>query len=420
MKQLLLFSLATIFSTTIFGQAKLLSTSTYDFNSTTSLFEPTDSTKYFYAPSNPTNSNQNYADGYVSSMADSFWNVNPIGNTFKARAFYKYNPSYTHTTEYDDTIYNSGTAAYAYHTDYYHNGNNYDSSITKQTTFPSNNTVITYKYYYHQNAQNLIDTLLAVYFNASGAYTSSSKQGNIYNANNDILTNYTYNSTDSINYTPDTRVDYYYGATNLLDSMVVFAYQTNTWIKVGKRNYLYNASNQKTTMEYKGFDALTNTYQAVVRDQYLRNNGIQMDSLYSQLWSTGNLKYDTTVKRGFVYSNGLLTKAYSYNYDVVTSTWKPNAYGAIHNYYYDMPQAVENINKEKVVLRFYPNPVNDKLHFVDKYNNASYSILSTDGKVIQHGIIDNTNSISTESLAKGSYIIILETSDNTSSSIFMK
>jgi hypothetical protein len=404
----------------MFGQAKLLSTSTYDFNSTTSLFEPTDSTKYFYASSNPTNSNQNYEDGYVSNLADSFWNVTPISNAFKARAFYKYNPGYTHTTQYDDTIYNSGTPSFAYHTDYYHNGTNYDSSITKQTTFTSNNTVIPYKYFYHQNAQNLIDTLWSVYFNASGVYTSSSKQGNTYNANNDILSNYTYNSTDSINYTPDSRVDYYYGATNLLDSMVVFAYQTNTWIKVGKRNYLYNASNQKTTMEYKGFDALTNTYQAVVRDQYLRNNGIQMDSLYSQLWSTGNLKYDTTVKRGFIYSNGLLTKAYSYNYDVVTSTWKPNPYGAIHNYYYDVPQDVEHVTKEKTTLRIYPNPVKDNLYFVENYKHATYTVLSTDGKLLLHGMLDNNNSISTKTLSHGSYILMLETNDDTSSTIFMK
>lgn len=420
MKQLLLIAMVTIFSTTIFAQAKLLSRSSYNYNLSTSTYELSDTTRYFYSPLNPTNSSQYFEDGLVSQMADSFWNFEPNGTSIKARAFFKFDAAYTHTMQYDDTVYGGGTPAYSYHIDYYHNGTNYDSSISTQTTYPTNISVIGSKNYFHQNAQNMIDTFWAVYFNSAGVYSSSSKQVTTYNANNLQLSTYNYSSSDSINYNPDSRIDFYYGATNLLDSMIVFMYQSNTWLKAGKREYVYNASNQKTIMEYFNFDPNTNTYQPAIRDQYTRNNGTQIDTLYSQSWSSGFLKYDTTVKRGYIYASGLLHKVYSYSYNMINSTWTPNPYGAIDNYYYDMPQAVENINKEKAVLRFYPNPVNDKLHFVDKYNNASYSILSTDGKVIHHGIIDNSNSISTESLSNGSYILILETSDNTSSSIFMK
>jgi hypothetical protein len=69
--------------------------------------------------------------------------------------------------------------------------------------------------------------------------------------------------------------------------MVFYAYQTSIWYKVGKRDYTYNANNQKTRMIFYGFDQSNQQYQPTARDEYLRTNGIEMDTLYSQLWSTG-------------------------------------------------------------------------------------------------------------------------------------
>ncbi|MBK8328990.1 MAG: hypothetical protein IPL09_05860 [Bacteroidetes bacterium] len=46
--------------------------------------------------------------------------------------------------------------------------------------------------------------------------------------------------------------------------------------------------------------------QMTARDEYVRNNNIQMDTLYSQLWNQANAKYDTTVKMGYKYQSGLL------------------------------------------------------------------------------------------------------------------
>lgn len=422
MNKILLFTFIMLYSFNVFSQAKLIATSGYNYNIVTSSYELNDTSRFFYKSVNPTFSGQNVEDGYVSSKEDSTWSFGMNGTNLilNAKWFNEYNPTYNHKVVYRDTIYGGSIPLYSNKIDYYHNGINYDSSISKQTNFSTNTTITNQRTYFHQNALNQLDTFWYVYYNQTGAYTSTSKQSISYNANNLNLATYSYSSTDSINYIPDSRVEYFYNANNLLDSMVFYAYQTSIWYKVGKRDYTYNANNQKTRMIFYGFDQSSQQYQPTARDEYLRTNGIEMDTLYSQLWSTGLSVYDTTVKRGYKYTAGHLIKLFSYTKDAITKNWIPDPYGSIINYYYDIPLSVGHIQKEKSNLTLYPNPASHELHILEDFQQAAYSILSTDGKLIQHGILHDQNRISIESIAKGGYFLILETNGQTISRMFHK
>lgn len=422
MKQLSFFLLLIGVSLQGFSQAKLLARSTYYYNDTTSTSFLHDSSKYWYKAANPTFSNQSIEDGYVSQKEDSMhqYTLNGASMNLQARVFMAYNAAYSALVTYDDTIYGGGVPAYAYHMDYYYNGSNYDSIITRQTTFPAATTISNYKQYFHQNAQNLIDTSWAISFNGVGAYSSSSKQVTLYNASNLTESTYSYSSNDSINYTPGSRIDYFYGPANRLDSMVVFLYQPPNWVKAGRREYVYNASNQKIKVEYKNINQATMAYVPVSRDEYIRSNGTQMDSLFSQLWSSGSMKYDTTVKRGYIHSGNLLTKMYSWNYNVPTSTWVPNPYGWISNYYYDVVSSVNGVAEKKNGLTLYPNPVVNELRWLENYSDAAYSVLASDGRLVLKGQTGDRPFISTESLPSGTYILLLESEDATQSTIFVK
>jgi hypothetical protein len=422
MNKILLFTILTLYSFNLFSQAKLITTSGYNYNTASSVYELSDSSLFFYKPINPTFSGQNIEDGYVTSKEDSTWafGMNGTNLTLNAKWFNEYNPTYNHKVVYRDTIYGGSIPLYSNKVDYFHNGIHYDSSISKQTVISTNTTITNQRTYYHQNALNQLDTFWYVYYNQSGAYTSTSKQTVTYNANNLTLATYSYSSSDSINYIPDSRIDYFYGPTNLLDSMVVFVYQANMWYKAGKREYTYNANNQKIKMEYKGFNQVSQQYEPTARDEYVRSNGVEMDSLYSQLWSSGFNVYDTTVKKGYIYSANLLTKVYTFTKDAITKNWIPNPYGAINNYYYDMVLSVGNTQKESTRLTLYPNPVSNELHILENFPQASYSIISTDGKLIRHGILNAQHQISIESISKGSYFLILETNGQTISRTFQK
>lgn len=422
MKQIFLLFLFATASLRSFSQAKLLARSNYNYNDTTATHFLSDSTKYWYKAANPTFSTQMYEDGYVSQKEDSSHNfgLNGASMTLNARVFMTYNAAYSALVTYDDTVYGGGVPAFSYHMDYYFNGNNYDSILTKQTTYPAATTIISSKQYFHQNAQNLIDTFWSVYFNGAGVYSSSSKQTTVYNANNLTSATYSYTSNDSVNYTPDSRIDYFYGPGNRLDSMVVFVYQAPNWVKAGRREYTYNGSGNKVKMEYKGIDQMTQTYLPVARDEYIRSNGTQLDSLFSQLWSSGNLKYDTTVKRGYVHSNGLLTKMYSFNYDVPTSSWVPNPYGSISNFYYNVVSGIKEALPQSPKLTVYPNPAQHEIRILDLIADAHYTLLSSDGRLVQKGNLDQRQAISTQSLPSGTYILLLDSEQGSYSQLFMK
>jgi len=74
------------------------------------------------------------------------------------------------------------------------------------------------------------------------------------------------------------------------------------------------------------------------------------------LWSSGLNVFDTTVKMGYQYQAGLLTRSNGYTRNTTTGQWQPNPYGAIHNFYYDViPNRVEETALN--ALAIFPNPV---------------------------------------------------------------
>lgn len=422
MKNYLLFLFVFIVSFSAKGQAKLLSYSTHYYDTTTSTFYTHDSTKNFFKPANTQTSAQHHDDGYVHQNADSVWQYSVNGPSLvrTARWYNTFNASYSAKLLYVDTTNDvNGVNIYSFKTEYFHNGSNYDSSITWQTVFSPFSVTLNGRDYFHQNAQNLIDTFWTIYFTGS-AYSSSYKQVSLYNANNDLSVLYAYQSSDSINYTPTSRSEYFYSANNLLDSMVFYTNTAGTWYKVGIRIYTYNASNARTKMELFNINPITQVYTSSSRDEYLRNNGTQLDTIYSQLWSTGFNKYDTTVKKGFVIQSGLIRKIYSYNYDVLNMKWIFNPYGALINYYYDVELAASEFTKKANTFAIYPNPTHNILKLNPPQPGARYSILSTDGKLIRDGFLNESNQIETGALAAGTYLLILDTDNTTSSQMFIK
>lgn len=423
MKKGILFTVFIWMHAICFGQAKLLSQSRYDYDTATTTFVRTDSTKYFYSPLNTTSALQHHDESYVSSKADSSWQFSTDGTIFfkSAVTYNSYTPSYSATLHYHDSIYNSsGVGLYSNQVNYYHNGTNYDSSIHRQTVLATSTTYINMKQYFHQDAQNNIDTFWSIYLGPGGTYSSSNKQVSVYNANNLITQNYSYNSSDSVNYTPSSRLDYFYTANNLIDSMEAFAYVAPNWVKVGARHYTYNSSNERIKMEYRHYDAATQVYTPLNREEYLRLNGTLIDTLYSQLWNSGFSKYDTTVKRGYIIQGGLLKHMYSYVYDVPNSQWIYNPYGALFNYYYDMVIDKLPTYTSKSVFSLYPNPSRNSLSLQPVMPDAQYSIIGLDGKLVAHGTIDDRNTIPIHTLTKGSYFLFIDNGESTASQMFIK
>ena len=423
MKSILLFGLFVLAYGLSFGQAKLLSQSRYDYDTATTTFVRTDSTKYFYSPLNTTSAVQHHDESYVSSKADSSWQYSTDGTVFfkSAVTYDSYTPSYSATLHYHDSIYNSsGIGVYSSQSDYYHNGTNYDSSIHRLTVLATATTSINRKQYFHQDAQANIDTFWSIYLGTGGTYSSSNKQVSVYNANNLITQNYSYNSSDSVNYIPSSRLDYFYTANNLIDSMEAFAYVAPNWVKVGARHYTYNSSNARTKMEYRHYDATSQIYTPLNREEYLRMNGTLIDTLYSQLWNSGFSKYDTTVKRGYIIQGGLLKHMYSYVYDVPNSQWIYNPYGALFNYYYDMVIDKLPTHTSKSVFSLYPNPSSNSLSLQPAMPDARYSIIGLDGKLVAYGTLDDRNTIPIHTLTKGSYFLFVDDGENTASQLFMK
>jgi hypothetical protein len=321
-----------------------------------------------------------------------------------------------------DTVFGGGGApAFSNSRQSWLNANqDYDSIFSWQTVYPANTTRITMKQFMHYNPLNLIDTAWSVYFDLSGQYQSSYKQVSLYDASNRILQDFSYNSSDSVTYVPDTRIDHYYTAAGLTDSMVVFVWSSGAWQKAGRRTYTYNAGGKKTLVEYKGYDAMNLAYVNVSRDAYTRSNGTLPDTLYSQLWSTGLMKYDTTVKRGFIYSGNLLTHVYGYVYDALTSQWKPNPYGALTRYYYNVATSVQGIEPQKKSLTLYPVTAANELHVVGATEGDSYLILSASGQVQRSGVIEAGRRISLQGMNPGILWLIVDTEQGPVSRSFFK
>lgn len=403
-----------------YAQSKLLATSTYNHDSTGYFFS--DSSGNFYKAANTTSAEQFYDDAVVRSTTDSTLSYgNNAGNLYlSSKWVYSYNANYTQQTKYLGYIYNNlGANTYLYQTDYYFNGLQLDSSIGIYTDVITNNTYKYYNTFYHYNGLNQMDTTWTVFFTNLGVYSSSVKQVNIYSGNN-ISEIVEYQSQDSVTYTLDGKTNYYYNGNNTTDSVVYFQWLAPTWYKVGKNEFTYNANNQKVRKENFGFNNVTQTYVETARDQYLRTNNTQIDTLYSQLWNQGTASYDTTIKNGYNYQSSLLVQAYGFKKDL-GSVWEPNPYNAIRNYYYDMiPSHLSEIKQKRNGIALYPNPVEHLLTIQKECPGAKYAISTFDGKYVQSGLVDTKNQISVENLSEGTYTILIEDGKSISSATFIK
>lgn len=402
------------------AQSKLIATSTYHHDSTG--FFINDSSSNFYKAANTTSAEQFYNDAVVSSTTDSTYAYgNNAGTMYlSSKAVNTYNANYSQRTKYLGYIYNNlGVNTYTYQTDYYYNGLQLDSSIGIYTNVLTNNTYKYYNTFYHYNGLNQMDTTWIIYFTNLGVYSSSVKQANIYTGNN-LVEVLEYHSTDSINYTPANRYNYYYNANNTTDSIVSFQMVAPVWQRTGKNEFNYNANNMKISKEYFGFNNVTQSYSKTARDQYLRSNNTQVDTLYSQLWNQGTASYDTTIKNGYIYQSGLLLQAFGFKKDV-GSVWEPNPYDGIRNYYYDVVPS--HLSETKIIrnqIAFYPNPVEHQLTIMKDCAGAKYAILTLEGRYVQSGFVDAKNQVTVQNLSEGTYHILVEQGKLISNATFIK
>ncbi len=70
---------------------------------------------------------------------------------------------------------------------------------------------------------------------------------------------------------------------------------------------------------------------------------------------------------------------------------------------------------------FYPNPVNNKIHFnTNNTLGATVKIFTSDGKLIRSEVIDSSNTINVSRLSQGNYIIIISQGNNIETQTFIK
>lgn len=422
MKQIILYLVICTACFSIKAQTKLHSTSSFDYVDSTATYVLVDSQRFFYSPSNTLASVQAHNDRHVFSQEDSAWYIKPfISPNFKqARIFKSYTPNYSALLEYRDTVLDSNGIPFFSNTNvYYYTGALLDSIYRNITMYSPSNAYTSMKQYYSYNASNKMDTSWNIYLNSSGNFASSNRQTYLYNVSNLDSIVYDYESTDSITYTPDQRTQYYYSANGLIDSMIISMFVSNSWVRVAGRQYVYNASNERVLMNYIGISP-TNVYSITSKDEYLRMNGTKLDTIYSSLWNSGFNKFDTTIKFGCVINNGLLERNYGYTYHVPTSTWKPYASGAIINYYYNITTGFTHTNESETKLILYPNPVSNVLHFNQTLIGKRFTIIASDGRMVQNGFIESKNTISTSNLTKGIYHVIIDGDKETYSQTFYK
>ena len=256
MKHLHFFLLCFICATTTQAQLHLIAMSQYNYDS--SGYFKNDTSDIFYATANTNTATQNYADAYVTYQPDSvrYYYKNGASMDLQSRAIYSYGSNYDFPIKYQSHLYNNNVYFLYTNTDYYHTGNLLDSAISQSTTISSGITHTDTKYFYHYNGQNLNDTTWNVYF-SNGVYSMTQKNTTTYTASNNIAEIIYYESTDSINYVPDSKTNYFYGSAGVIDSTVYFTWYMNAWYKVGKNVYTYNSNQQPILKEYMFFDNTT-------------------------------------------------------------------------------------------------------------------------------------------------------------------
>lgn len=396
---------------------KLIGRSIYNHDSTGFVFK--DSMSLYYKAGNTTTSYQDYEKGDLSGKSDSLRGYSGAAVTLDYVSKDVYDAGYNRLLVASSEGYTGGVPVSSYTNTFYYNGIQMDSSIFINTDLVNNVSYISNKYVYHTNAQNLQDTIYYVYFNNVGVYSSSSKIVQIY-AGNNMTEQWMYNSTDSVNYIPVGKYLNYYNANNLCDSIVSYAWLGGNWMKQNKRTFEYNASQYTTLKHWYGFDQNLQTYVINAREELLRTNGIQLDSMFSQSWNQATQKFDTTIKRAYVYQGGVQLHSYSYNLNPNTMQWQLSPYNAVLHYYYDIiPNAVSAAKSEKNLM-LYPNPAENMLCIQSDMRGKRYHITANDGRLLQSGVVGSNNQIMVQQLPTGIYSLVVENGGALSKSLFVK
>lgn len=96
---------------------------------------------------------------------------------------------------------------------------------------------------------------------------------------------------------------------------------------------------------------------------------------------------------------------FDYNPPIVTNT-------TLNTYVSVIPMSTESIENTNT-LNIYPNPVTDKIYWEDKFKTYRVSVSSIDGKKLMEINNPSQNSIATESLSAGLYILTISTENGT-------
>jgi hypothetical protein len=406
MKLSLLFILFCLVQFGIQAQPRLIGTSTYNHDG--SNYTLSDTSVQLHFSGNMAYAQQDTSFASVLSKPDSLaqYTLN-LGNLILSSTTRQwYDPSYHHQTRTISTGYANNLKFVESDIQYYYTGNRLDSSNSLFTNFQTVQTYHDYITFYHYDALNQMDTAWVIYRNASG-FSSSYRYEYTYYPNNLLQTITVHTSSDSVNYTPDNQQTYYYNSQDLNDSIVYSSWFSNTWYTAAKNVFTYNSNKQQIQKDYLGFDNTTQLYSPSARDVYLRTNGIFRDTLYGMLWSSGLNVFDTTVKMGYQYQAGLLTRSNGYTRNTTTGQWQPNPYGAIHNFYYDMmPNRVEETALN--ALAIFPNPVENILNIHGDWSGANYVIYSMNGAPVLSGKLNAQQRIQVQSIPGGMYFVALE------------
>ncbi len=396
---------------------KLIGRSVYNHDSTGFVFK--DSMSLYYNAGNNTTSLQDYENGNLSAKNDSLRSFSGAAITLDYVSKDVYDAGYNRMLVAGSESYSGGVPVSSYTNTFYYNGIQLDSSVFINTDLVNNVSYISNRFVYHTNAQNLQDTIYYIYFNNLGVYSSSSKIVQIF-AGNNMTEQWMYNSTDSVIYTPSVKYLNYYNANGLYDSVVSYAWLGGNWLKQNKRTFVYNASQHAILKHWYGFDQNLQAYVINAREEILRSNGIQQDSMFSQIWNQANQKFDTTIKRAYVYQGGVLLHAYSYNLNPNTMQWQLSPYNAVLHYYYDMiPNSISGVPSENSLM-LYPNPAENVLYIRSDMRGSRYLISASDGRILQSGLVGSNNQIMVQNLPAGVYSLLVETGQALSKSLFIK
>ena len=100
--------------------------------------------------------------------------------------------------------------------------------------------------------------------------------------------------------------------------------------------------------------------------------------------------------------------------------WQPDPYGAINNYYYDMIPSTVSSCETSYELILYPNPAESALQMKNDMTGRKYSIVSSDGRFMQSGLVNSYNQVFIQNLSPGIYSLLIENEGGYGKAMFIK